>query len=102
MSKYKFPNFTDSNILYKGKRYVAIETSGTDSLNNNEKCVQFIVWDGLHDAEVASGATTANGDFVGALSFSHVEIEVRVSKTIQEFVKNSAKAQERYFKDCGT
>lgn len=101
MSKYKFPNLIDNTILYKGKRYVAIATSATDSSNNKTECVQFIVWDGLYDAEVSNGATSADGSFIGFLSFTHVEIEIQSSNTIQGFVKNSAKTQQRYFKDCG-
>jgi len=88
MTKYNFPNLTNSNILYKGRRYVAITTSATESINNSSECVQFIVWDGLYDVEVSSGATSAEGSFIGVLSFSHVEIGIQSSRVREEFGKS--------------
>ena len=37
----------------------------------------------------------------GFLAFSHVEIEIDSAENIRDFVKNSSKAQMRFFKDCG-
>lgn len=103
MSKYTFPVLTSHKILYKGRRYLAFSVSIASPFEDYEEHADFVVWDGLYDAALAYGSINKdNGNYDGGLEFSHVEIEIDTSPNIKEFVKNTAKAQLRFFKDSGT
>lgn len=99
MTKYSFPKFPKERIIYKGKRFMAVVTEVQSE--NPIQGDKFVVWDGLYDAELSNGIRQFTGECVGELSFSHVPIEVPAAESISRFVKNSAIAQERYFKACG-
>lgn len=99
MNKFNFSEFSESQIIYKGNRFIAFLIK--DQLKSSHQQNRFIVWDRLYDAELSRGIQQFNGKCTGELSFSHVSIEVKPSKSIAEFVRNSAKEQERYFKACG-
>ncbi len=101
MSKYNFPDLSNFEILFNGRRYKAFKISKDKPFNGEEEYADFVIWDCLYDAEVANGIIT-NGKFSGFLSFSHVEIEVDSATDISTFVKNSSNAQLQFFKDAGT
>jgi hypothetical protein len=101
MSKYNFPDLSNFEILFNGRRYKAFKITKETPFNGEEEYADFVIWDGLYDAEVAYGIIT-NGKFSGFLSFSHVEIEVDSATDISTFVKNTSKAQLQFFKDSGT
>ena len=101
MSKYIFHDLSNFEILFNGRRYKAFKISKTKPFNGEEEYADFVIWDGLYDAEVAYGVIK-NKKFSGFLSFSHVEIEVDSATDISTFVKNSSNAQLQFFKDSGT
>ncbi len=100
MNTYNFPNLSDFEILFNGRRYKAFKVSKDKPFKGEEEYADFVIWDGLYDAEVAYG-TIRNGKFSGFLSFSHVEIEVDLADDIRTFVKNTSTAQLQFFKDSG-
>ena len=102
MEKYNFPHLKKEQVIYKGKRYIAFLIDSSILSSHGSEHVDFVVWDGLYDAEVSSGTMDKAGNCLGCLSFSHVEIAVKKSESIRDFVKKTALAQGRYFKDCGT
>jgi hypothetical protein len=75
--------------------------SQSEPFNGFEGDADFVVWDGLYDAVVSYGNVSTDGTFNGFLAFSNVEIEIDSSADISEFVRNSSKAQLRFFKDAG-
>lgn len=78
-------------------------STGPKTIEDKEEDVaEFVVWDGLYDAVLSSGEKLPNGLLKGFLAFTHVEIEIDESESIREFVSNSAKAQERFFRESGT
>jgi hypothetical protein len=99
--KYTFPDFSNHTILYKGRRFVAIAVSKEQPFKHFGDDEDFVVWDGLYDGAASCGTITKDGVYKGALAFSHVEIEVDDGNSIREFVKNTSKAEEYYFKGCG-
>lgn len=99
--KYLIPDLTDRQLLYKGRRFVAIVVGRDDPFELFGDDYDFVVWDGLYGGVAAVGNVKADGNYSGALAFSHVEIEVEDAKTMSEFVKNARKAEEFYFKGCG-
>ena len=101
MSKYNFPDLGNFEILFNGRRYKAFKITKESPFKGQEEYADFVIWDGLYDAEAAYGIIT-NGKFSGFLSFSHVEIEVDLAADISTFVKNASKAQLQFFKDSGT
>ena len=101
MSKYNFPDLSNFEILFNGRRYKAFKITKKSPFNGEEEYADFVIWDGLYDAEVAYGIIR-NDKFSGFLSFSHVEIEVDSATDISAFVKNASKAQLQFFKDSGT
>jgi hypothetical protein len=101
MSTYNFPNLSNFDMLFNGRRYKAFKISKDKPFNGEEEYADFVIWDGLYDAEVAYGVIR-NYKFSGFLSFSHVEIEVDLASDISTFVKNASKAQLQFFKDSGT
>ena len=102
MSKYIFPDLSNFEILFNGRRYKAFKISKTKPFNGEEEYADFVIWDGLYDAAVSYGTIDVNGIFSGFLAFSHVEIEVDSAENISLFVKNTSKEQLRFFKDSGT
>ena len=102
MSKYIFPDLSNFEILFNGRRYKAFKISKNKPFNGEEEYADFVVWDGLYDAAVSYGTIDLNGVFSGFLAFSHVEIEVDSAENISLFVKNTSKEQLRFFKDSGT
>lgn len=96
--KYVFPANLSDRLLYAGRRFKVFR-------NDDFACVggayEFVIWDGLYDAELASGSCSPKGVFSGELSFSHVHIEIQSTKTIRDFVQNAKKAQMQFFKDSG-
>ena len=102
MSKYIFPDLSNFEILFNGRRYKAFKISKNNPFNDEEKYADFVIWDGLYDAAVSYGTIDVNGVFSGFLAFSHVEIEVDSAQNISLFVKNTRKEQLRFFKDAGT
>ena len=101
MSKYNFPDLSNFEIFFNGRRYKAFKITKEKPFNGKEEYADFVIWDGLYDGEVAYGVI-ANGKFSGFLSFSHVEIKVDLAADISTFVKNASKSQLQYFKDTGT
>ena len=102
MSKYNFPDLTNFEIIFNGRRYKAFKVTKSIPFAGYEEGCDFVVWDGMYDAAVSYGTISSAGVFNGFLAFSHVEIEVDSALTISLFVKNSSKAQLRFFKDSGT
>ena len=98
MSKYQFPALDSYPILYSGRRFIAFSISKSAPFQGMEDYANFVVWDGLHDAAVSYGKISKNGLVNGFLAFSHVEIEIKTSGSIKEFVKNASKEQNSYFK----
>lgn len=98
MSKYQFPTLDNYSILYRGRRFIAFSISKSAPFEGMEDYANFVVWDGLHDAAVSYGKISKNGLVNGFLAFSHVEIEVKTSDSIKEFVKNTSKEQNSYFR----
>ena len=101
MAKYQFPDLSGFEILYKGRRYIAFSINESHPFNDMEDVANFVVWDGYHNGAVSHGVINQDGTCTGELSFSHVNIVVKASKTIKEFVENTKISQERFFKDCG-
>lgn len=99
--KYNFPDFSGYKILYKGRRFVAIAVSKKHPFEHYGDDEDFVVWDGLYDGVASCGKILKSGIFKGQLAFSHVDIDVNDAKSIREFVKNTVKAEEYYFKGCG-
>ena len=96
--KYIFPADLSDQLIYTGRRFKVFR-------NNDSACAgvayEFVIWDGLYDAELATGTCSSKGVFSGELSFSHVPIEIQSTKTIRDFVQNAKKAQMQFFKDSG-
>jgi hypothetical protein len=101
MSKYCFPNLSAFQVIFNGRRYKAFRVSKSEPFNEFEEDADFVVWDGLYDAVVSYGNISTDGTFNGFLAFSSVEVEIDSSADISEFVRNSSKAQQRFFKDAG-
>ncbi len=101
MSKYSFPSLSSFQVIFNGRRYKAFRVSKAEPFNGFEDDADFVVWDGLYDAVVSYGNISTDGTFNGVLAFSSVEIDVDSSADISEFVRNSSKAQQRFFKDAG-
>lgn len=76
--------------------------STSNPFRGYEVDADFVIWDGLYDAAVAYGTMTADNLYCGFLVFSHVEIEVDSASFISDFVKNTSRTQERFFRDSGT
>ena len=57
MVKYTFSALTTHKILYKGRRYLAFSVSAETPFEHYgvDSDYDFVVWDGLYDAAVASG-----------------------------------------------
>ena len=102
MSKYNFPNLSDFEIIFNGRRYKAFKVTKANPFYDYELDADFVVWDGLYDAAVSYGTISSQGVLSGFLAFSHVEIEVDSADNISLFVKNTSKEQLRFFKDSGT
>jgi len=102
MNRYNFPDLTNFEIIFNGRRYKAFKVTKSIPFTGCEEGCDFVVWDGMYDAAVSYGTISSAGVFNGFLAFSHVEIEVDSAQTISLFVKNSSKAQLRFFKDSGT
>ena len=100
MSKYNFPDLSNFEMLFNGRRYKAFKITKENPFKGEEEYADFVIWDGLYDAELAYGVIR-NDKFSGFLSFSHVEIVVDLAPDICTFVKNASKAQLQFFKDCG-
>ncbi|MBM4077098.1 MAG: hypothetical protein FJ267_15820 [Planctomycetes bacterium] len=98
---YTFPNFSHHTILYKGRRFIAIAVSKEKPFEHFGDDEDFVVWDGLYGGVASRGTITNDGVYRGGLAFSHVEIDVDDASSIREFVKNTNKAEEFYFKGCG-
>jgi len=99
VSKYVFPDLTAHVVLFKGRRYISFAISKSNPFKSMEEYAEFVVWDGLYDAAVSYGSFYENGSCKGFLAFSHVEIEVNAASSINDFVKNSSRAQLQFFKD---
>ena len=101
---YTFPDLSNREVLYKGRRFVVFAVSKKrpfDGYGEDGKC-DFVVWDGKDPAEVIScGKVTRQGVFRGSLAFSHVDIDVDDAPSPREFVANSQKKAESYFKGIG-
>jgi hypothetical protein len=102
MNRYNFPDLTNFEIIFNGRRYKAFKVTKSIPFTGYEEGCDFVVWDGMYDAAVSYGTISSAGVFNGFLAFSHVEIEVDSAPTISLFVTNSSKAQLRFFKDSGT
>ena len=98
---YTFPDISGHTILYKGRRYIALAVSKKQPLDIYGDDEDFVVWDGLYDAAVSVGKIRPDGVIEGELAFSHVNIEVEDAKSMRDFVTNTKKSQETYFKECG-
>jgi hypothetical protein len=98
---YTFPDLRGYKILYRGRRYIAVSVSREQPLDVYGEDADFVVWDGLYNAAVATGKIREGEVFDGALAFSHVKIEIESAKSMREFVNNAKKAQERFFKESG-
>lgn len=101
MNSYMFPDLSCYNIIFNGRRYKAFMISKGSPFQGYEDYAEFLVWDGVYDALVAYGNISADGEYEGFLAFSHIELDVNSASTISEFVKNTKKAQEWYFKATG-
>ena len=99
--KYSIPDFSLYQILYKGRRFVAIAVSEESPFDIYGDEEDFVIWDGLYGGVASRGTITKDGVFKGGLAFSHVEIDVDDATSIREFVKHTNKAEECYFKGCG-
>jgi hypothetical protein len=102
MSGYNFPNLSNFEIIFNGRRYKAFKVSNFNPFEGYEEYAEFVVWDGVYDAAVSYGNINASGSCDGFLAFSHVEIQIDFSANISEFIKNSRSEQLRYLKDTGT
>ena len=102
MSKYTFPCLSNFEVIFNGRRYKAFKVSMANPFRGYEEAADFVIWDGLYDAAVCYGTVTADNLYCGFLAFSHVQIEVDSAGCIREFVKNTRKIQERFFRDSGT
>ena len=100
-SSYTFPDLRGNKILYKGRRYIALAVSKEHPLDIYGEDENFVVWDGLYDAAVSVGKIRPDGVIEGELAFSHVTIGVEDAKSMRDFVANTKKSQETYFKGCG-
>lgn len=100
LPRYTFPDLTGRDILYKGRRYIAFSVSPRERIEEGMDDYDFVIYDGLYDGVAAFGRHDEKGVY-GKLAFSHVEIEIETTETIQEFVKAAAKEQEQYHRDCG-
>ena len=100
--KHIFPDLSGRQILYNGRRYIAFAVSAAAPFDGYETDYNFVIWDGMYDAEVAVGMVMDDGTVTGELAFSHVEIEIPTSKSMSEFVRRTRKAQERFFRESGT
>jgi hypothetical protein len=98
---YHIPDLTDRDLLYKGRRFVAVAVSRDNPFELFGDDYDFVVWDGLYDGVAAVGNVSPDGTYSGELAFSHVEIEIEDAKTMSEFIKHVRKAEEYYFKGCG-
>jgi hypothetical protein len=98
MSKYTFPNLSSFEVIFNGRRYKAFKVSKSNPFKDTEEYADFVIWDGLYDAQVAHGIIQKK-EYIGFLSFSHVEIQVETATDINGFVKNASKAQLRFFRD---
>lgn len=101
MKKYRFPDLSNLEVLFNGRRYKAFKINKYSSVDGQEKHAHFAVWDGLFDAEVAYGTIT-KGTFSGFLAFSHVEIEVESAADKNDFVTKISKAQLKFFRDSSS
>ncbi len=102
MSRYTFPCLSSFEIIFNGRRYKAFKVSMLNPFKGYEEDSDFVIWDGLYDAAVAYGTITVDNLYCGFLAFSHVEIEVDPASCIRDFVKNTRRTQERFFRDSGT
>ena len=102
---YEFPDLSNREVLYKGRRFVVFAVNKErpfDGYGEDGEC-DFVVWDGKDPAGVIScGKVTSQGVFRGSLGwFSHVDIDVDDAPSPREFVANSHKKAEWYFKTIG-
>ena len=98
MSNYTFPDLTGRHILYRGRRFIAFSISKSAPFEGMENFASFVVWDGLYNASIACGTISKNGLFDGVLTGPHVDISVKTSDSIKEFIKNANKGMDWYFK----
>ena len=100
---YTFPDLSNREVLYKGRRFVVFAVSAErpfDGCGQDGGC-DFVVWDGKDAGVISCGKVTRQGVFRGSLAFSHVDIDVDDASSPREFVSNSHKKAEWYFKGIG-
>lgn len=100
--KYCFPDLSNKRLLYVGRRYIAFSVSQSQPFKGYESDYNFVIWDGMYDAAVAVGMVMDDGTVTGELAFSHVEIDIPTAKSMREFILQTRKAQERFFRESGT
>lgn len=101
MTRYVFPNLSNYEVIFNGRRFKAFKVTKSNPFEGFEENSDFVIWDGLYDAAVSCGTISSMGVYNGSLAFSHVGIEIEPALSINQFVKNSTKAQLRFFKDAG-
>ena len=97
--KYKEPNIGDNSVVYKGKRYWIVELTGKDNIDgfDSEFC-QFIMYDKLEMAVIATIVKMANGKFRSSL-ISHVELWHEFND-MPEVIRMTPSCANAYYKTC--
>ena len=97
--RYKEPNIGDNRVFYKGKRYWVIELTGKDNIDGfDSKFRQFIMYDRLDAAFIATIVKTASGKFRSSL-ISHVELWYDFND-MPEVIRMTPGCANSYYKSC--
>ena len=100
MSAYKPPKVGDNKVIYKGKRYWVIELTGKDQVDGfGPDFCQFVMYDKLYQATLATITTNKNGTFRASL-MSHIELWYD-NDTMDELIQTTPYYADAYYKACG-
>ena len=91
MTKYCFPDLSNFEIFFNGRRYKAFKITKEKPFNGKEEYADFVIWDGLYDAEVAYGVMR-NDKFYGEFD-SLIEAK--------EYVENWVRINPKDYVDGG-
>jgi len=100
VTKYKLPPLDGQRVLYKGRRYFAIEATEQCPFQEFNKGI--VLWDAEYECTFAVGELNEDGYYEGDLYDTYTRFFIARAKTIREYMKNALECRERFLKIvCG-